>query len=202
MSDMNLAWSLAVVATAFIGGSVEHRQAAEATNLGRLPATTVSVSSVNGKREQNNRYYGVQNLVDGGRTMIDGINYTTWLSDRDSSHWISLAFAKPVRIHSIMIELTARTDRSTTVVAERDPSTTASSNLYRPEEVALDVVYALPDGGRRTDRLPSVGLSGFRSFFPVKQPLERVVEMRLVFPGPSMIEVSEIEVLGTDLDGQ
>jgi hypothetical protein len=63
--------------------------------------------------------------------------------------------------------------------------------------VALDVVFAHPDGSRRTERLPSVSLAGFRSYYPVEQPLDCVVELRLVFPGPSMIEVSEVEVLGT-----
>ena len=48
-----------------------------------------------------------------------------------------------------------------------------------------------------TDKLPSILSSGFRSYYPLDKPLEAVVGLTLVFPGPSMVEVSEIEVMGT-----
>jgi hypothetical protein len=40
-------------------------------------------------------------------------------------------------------------------------------------------------------------LSGFRAYYPLEKPLEGVVGLTLAFPGPSMVEVSEIEVMGT-----
>jgi hypothetical protein len=108
-----------------------------------------------------------------------------------------MEFRKPVDIKSIMIELTAMDSRPSNRIADVDPATTRSSNPRRPEEVALDVVYSDRDGRTRTDRLPSILLSGFRSYFPLEKRLEAVVGLTLVFPGPSMVEVSEIEVLGT-----
>jgi len=193
---LSWAWPL-VVFGVLAGQLIQSREAAQSVNLGRLESTRVSVSSVNGKREQNNPYYGAQNLVDGGRHLIDGINYTTWLSDQDASHWIRLEFRNPVDIKSIMFELTALDSRPLNVISAVDPATTRSSNPRRPEEIALDVVYADRDGRKRTDKLPSILSSGFRSYYPLEKPLEAVVGLTLVFPGPSMVEVSEIEVIGT-----
>ena len=117
---LNWAWPLVVVGVV-IGQPIQSREAAQSVNLGRLESTRVSVSSVNGKREQDNPYYGAQNLVDGGRHLIDGINYTTWLSDQDASHWIRMEFRNPVDIKSIMFELTALDSRPPNVISAVDP---------------------------------------------------------------------------------
>ena len=146
---LSWAWPL-VVFGVVTGQPIQSREAAQSVNLGRLESTRVSVSSVNGKREQNNPYYGAQNLVDGGRNLIDGINYTTWLSDQDASHWIRMEFRNPVDIKSIMLELTALDSRPANRISDVDPVTTRSSNPRRPEEVALDVVYADRDGRKRS----------------------------------------------------
>jgi hypothetical protein len=190
-----LTWAWPLVVFGVVTG--QPIQSGDAVNLGKLESTRMSVSSVNGKREQNNPYYGAHNLVDGGRNLIDGINYTTWLSDQDAEHWVRMEFRKPVDIKSIMIELTALDSRPFNRIAGVDAATTRSSNPARPEEVALDVVYSDRDGRTRTDRLPSISLSGFRSYFPLEKRFEAVVGLTLVFPGPSMVEVSEIEVMGT-----
>jgi hypothetical protein len=189
----NGAGPVVVVFALFTGQSVGSRDAAQSVNLGRLDSTTVSVSTVNGKRDQNNPYYGAPNLVDGGRNLIDGINYTTWLSDQDASHWVRMEFRNSVSVQSIMFELTAR------IIVDVRPTITESSNPTRPrpQEVALDVVYEDRDGRRRTDKLPSTLLRGFRAYYPLEKPLDRVVGLTFVFPGPSMVEVSEIEVMGT-----
>jgi hypothetical protein len=197
MWNVNCAWSFGLVFMVVTGPSFQSREVPQSANLGRLESTTVSVSSVNGKREQNNPYYGAQNLVDGGRNLIDGINYTTWLSDQDASHWIRLEFRNPVDIQSIMLELTALSNRSPNIISDVDPTTTRSLTLHRPQEIALDIVYGDRDGRNRVDKLPSILLSGFRAYYPLKKPLEGVVGLTLVFPGPSMVEVSEIEVMGT-----
>jgi hypothetical protein len=102
-----------------------------------------------------------------------------------------MEFRNPVSVQSIMFELTAR------IIADVGPTTTGSSNPRRPQEVALDVVYEDRDGRSRTDKLPSTLFSGFRAYYPLEKPLERVVGLTFVFPGPSMVEVSEIEVMGT-----
>jgi hypothetical protein len=194
---LNCTWTLGLVFMVVTGLSFQSRDAPQRVNLGRLESATVSVSSVNGKREQNNPYYGARNLVDGGRNLIDGTNYTTWLSDQDASHWIRMEFRNPVDIQSIMFELTALSSRSPNIISDVDPATTRSSNPHRPQEVALDVAYGNRDGRKLADRLPSILLSGFRVYYPLKKPLEGVVGLTLVFPGPSIVEVSEIEVMGT-----
>ena len=117
---LNWAWPL-IVFGVVTGQPIQSREAAQSVNLGRLESTRVSVSSVNGKREQNNPYYGAQNLVDGGRNLIDGINYTTWLSDQDASHWIRMEFRNPVDIKSIMLELTALDSRPASRISDLDP---------------------------------------------------------------------------------
>ena len=58
-------------------------------------------------------------------------------------------------------------------------------------------MYGDRDGRKRVDKQPSIMLSGFRAYYPLDKPLEGVAGLTLVFPGPSMIEVSEIEVMGT-----
>jgi hypothetical protein len=196
MSGFNGARSLLAVVLFANGPLLQDRDAGQQVNLGQLESTGVSVSSVNGKREQNNPYYGARNLVDGGRNVIDGINYTSWLSDQDAFHWIRMKFRGPVDIQSIMVELPARVDPPRNV-SESEPTTTASASQRRPQEVALDVTYGDLDGKRRVEKLPSTWLAGFRAYYPLEKPLAGVVELTLVFPGRSMVEVSEVEVMGT-----
>jgi hypothetical protein len=64
-------------------------------------------------------------------------------------------------------------------------------------EVALDVAYQDANTRGRVDKLPSILLNGFRAYYPLEKPLEGVVSVTLVFPGPSTVEVSEVEVTGT-----
>jgi hypothetical protein len=58
------------------------------------------------------------------------------------------------------------------------------------------VIYADSDGRRRVEKLRSIWLTGFRSYYPLEKPLTSVVELSLVFPGPSYVEVTELEVMG------
>jgi hypothetical protein len=150
---------------------------------------------VNGGREQTNQFYGAQNLIDGGRNIVNGINYTTWLSDRDARHWIKLKFEKPVEVHSLMLELTAFEPSGIAKLAETDSATTDSLSSRRPQEVALDLVR-IEKGRMTTEKLTSTTLKGFRSFYPLSTPLKNVAELDLIFPGPSMVEVAEVELLG------
>ena len=160
-------------------------RAEELVNLGKLGDTFIDAGSVNGGRKLDNVFYGVLNLFDGGHNVINNINYTHWLSDSATRHWLKLRFSAPVEIRSILVEFGA---------AEfiggdgRRPS-------YRPEGFALDVTRLINDR-TEVEKLPSFNVNGFRVFYPLNEPLANVVELLVVFPGPSIVEVAELEVLG------
>ena len=154
-------------------------------NLGKLGDTYVDAGSVNGDRKPDNIFYGVLNLFDGGHNVVNNINYTHWLSDSATRHWLKLRFNGPVEIHSILLEFGAAA-----VIGE-----TERHRPYRPEGFALDVARLTND--RLTlEKLPSFKVDGFRVIYPLNEPLANVIELLVVFPGPSIVEVAEVEVLG------
>ena len=157
-------------------------RAQELVNVGKLSDTFVDASSVNAGRTLDNVFYGVLNLFDGGDNIVNNINYTYWLSDSATRHWVKLRFGAPVEIRSILAEFNA---------AESSPDV----QRLRPEGFALDITR-LTNDRERTEKLPSVKVDGFRIFYPLKEPLADVVGLLVVFPGPSMIEVAELEVMG------
>lgn len=160
-------------------------QGEELTNLGKLSDTLVDASSVNAGRTLDNAFYGVLNLFDGGQNVVNDINYTYWLSDGATRHWVKLRFGAPVEIRSILFEFNA----AECVAGDgRRPS-------RRPEGFALDVTRLVSDSAV-VEKLPSATVDGFRVVYPLKEPLTDVLELLVVFPGPSMIEVAELEVLG------
>ena len=125
------------------------------------------------------------NLFDGGHNVVNNINYTHWLSDSATRHWLKLRFNGPVEIHSILLEFGAAA-----VIGE-----TERHRPYRPEGFALDVARLTND--RLTlEKLPSFKVDGFRVIYPLNEPLANVIELLVVFPGPSIVEVAEVEVLG------
>jgi len=154
-------------------------------NLGKLRGTVAGASSVNADRRLDNVFYGVSNLFDGGQHVVNNINYTYWLSDTATRHWVKLRFGDPVEIHSILVEFNA---------AESAPGDETRPSR-RPEGFAIDV-RRLIGGSELVQKLPSVNVEGFRVIYPLKEPLTDVVELLVVFPGPSMIAVAELEVLG------
>ena len=160
-------------------------RAQELVNVGKLSDTFVDASNVNAGRTLDNVFYGVLNLFDGGDNVVNNINYTYWLSDSATRHWVKLRFGAPVEIRSILVEFNA---------AESSPGVRRLPDR-RPEGFALDITR-LTNDRERTEKLPSVKIDGFRIFYPLKEPLVDVVGLSVVFPGPSMIEVAELEVLG------
>jgi hypothetical protein len=149
----------------------------------RLLSTQIVASSVNGGRPQDNEFYGPLNLADGGENFINNINYTYWLTDHNTVHWVQFRFDEPVQIRFVMLEF---------------PHTGPALSAERPQECALDVAWMGADGERRERKLSSTKIEGFRCFYPLPQdePLPPATELKIVFPGPSMIAVSEVEVLG------
>ena len=174
-------------------------RAQELINLGKLNDTVVDASSVNGGRALDNQFYGLRNLFDGGENLINGINYTYWLTDTATRHWVKVRFAAPVEIRSIMLEFNAKGALRGALpvqLAEADRSATHELPSRRPEEFAIDV-RRQEDGEESVQKLASISVTGFRAFYPLEKPMPDVIELTLIFPGPSMIEVAEIEVMGT-----
>lgn len=143
-------------------------------DLARLSITHASASSVNGDRELDNEYYGVLNLFDRGENVIRRINYTTWLTDAQTTHWVNLRFDSPVTVHAVIIETTGEN---------------------RPTEYAIECTQVHHDQ-RVMREFESVKLRGFKVVQKFVEPLPGVDEIRIIFPGPGKIEVAEIKVLG------
>jgi hypothetical protein len=116
------------------------------------------------------------NLFDDGTNIINKINYNYWLSDAQNGKWIKLSFTKPVIVHSFLIETTGK---------------------YQPREFAVELSQ-LKAGTRRTIReFNSVAINGFRTVFDLPEPVSKVDEVTVLFPGAEMIQVGEIRVWGT-----
>jgi len=171
-------------------------------NLGMLEGTKISASSVNGNREIDNPYYGAFNLFDGGENRINNLNYTSWLTDSEPRHWVKLQFDSPMEVDSIMLELPGKAE-----VMESNPMPTpvpmqkacsCKTSLAaspRPTEFAVDLTTE-HYGTIFTRKLPSIEVTGFRLYYPLKEPVQNVTEVSVVFPGPSILEVLELEVMG------
>ena len=171
-------------------------------NLGMLEGTRISASSVNGARAVDDPYYGALNLFDGGENRINNLNYTTWLTDNESRHWVKLHFDAPMEVDSIMLEVPGRDN-----VMDPNPMPNAmpTAGAYacrtgaalapRPTEFAIDFITE-ENRITATRKLPSVEITGFRLYYPLKKAVQNVTEVTVVFPGPSMIEISELEVMG------
>lgn len=144
-------------------------------NLGRTSIARVYASSVNGGRAMSNQYYGVLNLFDDGEHVVDGINYTYWLSDAGQArHWIRVTFDELVEVHSFVIELTSKN---------------------RPTEFAVSL-KRVQKGSLVSTTVPSKKLKGAVTTRRLPRPIQNVREVMVLFPGPSMISVSEIQILG------
>jgi len=144
-------------------------------DISRLSITRVSASSVNGNRALTNKYYGVLNLFDEGSNFINNINYTFWLTDAQTRHWIKLSFKKPVIVHSVLVETTGK---------------------RRPKEYALELSQVTGGLKRVIKDYDSIQIKGFRVTYKLPERVPNVNQIMIIFPGPEMIEVSEIKVMG------
>jgi hypothetical protein len=171
-------------------------------NLGMLEGTKISASSVNGARPVDDPFYGALNLFDGGENRINNLNYTTWLTDNEPRHWVKLHFDAPMEVDSIMLEVPGKADVSD---PNPMPNVIPAAGVYacrtgaalsrRPTEFAVDLTTE-HDGTISIRKLPSLEVTGFRLYYPLEKPVQNIIELTVVFPGASSIEVSELEVIG------
>ncbi|MCK4752718.1 MAG: hypothetical protein KAS75_04665 [Planctomycetes bacterium] len=155
-------------------------------DISRLSITRVSASSINGNGVPTNRHHGVLNLFDDGSNFINNTNYTCWLSQPGARHWIKLSFLKLVTVHSVFVETT---------------------NQRKPEEYGLELSRVTNIRRHIVKDYDSIPIKGFRTTYKLPEPVSDVNEIMIIFPGPGIVEVSEIKVmgsvpLGTDLTPQ
>lgn len=176
----------------------------QTVNLGRLRDTVVSASSVNGGRDISDKFYGVLNCFDGGKNIINKLNYSFWLSGEEAEHhqhWISARFPTDVTISEIWIITQALEEPPPLVLTEQSPKTTRTHQGGRPWECALDITYGRGETAV-TKRLPSFWIPGFRHKVKMDVPLKRVSALKFIFPGgKGNIEIEELEILGPQQDG-
>ena len=148
----------------------------EIIDISRLAITHVTASSVNGGRSLDNEFYGILNLFDNGTNIINGKRCDYWLSDRDSQHWLNFSFDKPVSVNSVVVETTGN---------------------RKPEEFALEFIQVSDNSKKTTKYFESVKIKGFKTKFDLKIAIVNISEIKIIFPGPDMMELSEIRILGS-----
>jgi hypothetical protein len=143
-------------------------------NLARCQNARVSVSSVNGDQEMASPYCGVRNLFDGGSHMVNGINYSYWLTQPGNDRpWARVRFIAPVRVSRVVIDLVEQYDPEWVLVEVRTGETTTEHGPFKAT-VPRTVVE-----------------------FP--RTMEDVREIRIVFirvAGNGLTRVDEIAVMG------
>jgi hypothetical protein len=149
-------------------------------DVSQLSITRVSASSVNGNRPLTDKCYGVLNLFDKGSNFINGINYTYWLTDAQLRHWVELTFLKPVTIYSVFVETTGENE---------------------PKGYGLEVCRVTKGLEQKVKDYDSITIKGFRTTYNLPEPVSDVNMIRIIFPGPEMIAVSEIKVMGQVMQG-
>ena len=167
-------------------------------NLGRLKETIVSASSINGARNGDNPFYGVKNCFDGGRNIINNINYSYWLSGTPGDHGqhsINVRFPTAVKIDELWIITPGLSQPPPLILSEESPKTTENFQSRRPWEYALDITYGVGEAAV-TKRVPSFWLIGFRHKVKIEEKLEGVTALKFIFLGRGNIEIEEIEILG------
>ena len=152
-----------------LAGSSEH----DLVNLARLPIARVYASRSNGAPLQDNAFYGVRNAFDGGKNVVNGINYSSWTAS--AGDFVVVRFSEAVTVRAVLIESGSDPDHSLpesfwVQLRGEVPSSLVISPVVIREEVPL--VYALP-----------AATPGVR-------------EVMITFASPDGFHIDEIQVLG------
>jgi hypothetical protein len=139
-------------------------------NLGRLSIARVFVSDVNGGRAADNPMYGARNLFDGGKNVINGINYSYWLSG-DGPHWALVRFSMPVTVDAVIVKIDGEQIPQKFWVHLRSGS---------PPQLTMS---------------PAMSWTRERAAYVPAAPAKDVHEVMVLFEGKT-IRVDEIEILG------
>jgi hypothetical protein len=160
-------------------GATGHAQEAPPplVNLSRLSIAAVFASGANGGRSIADPFYGVRNAFDGGRNLVNGINYSSWGS-ASAQDYVLVRFARAVTVSGVAVS--------------------HASSLPGAESLALHT-----RGGDPSSLViwPTVELAGPRSVHALAAPVAGVSEITLHFSATSAFHVGEIEVLGPPPEG-
>ncbi len=152
-------------------------------NLGRTSISRVYASSVNGNRSMANKFYGVRNLFDKGNNYINKLNYTSWLTDSESKHWVKLKFTENAEVHKVLVEVGNVSDKY-------------SKQSRIPNEFVLKIEYLNDDKNIISKTLDSISIKKFITTYSLPEPIKNVKSVTILFFGERIIEVHEIQVLG------
>jgi len=151
-------------------------------NLGRTSIASVSASSVNGKREMDNVFYGIVNAFDDGKNVRNGIPYTYWLPEPDDTECsVEVLFSRPVEIRSISVD-----------GSRRNMPGMLPSFLEQPVLLEWSGSLELADGST----VDLANVDGARQFAPRIRRVTRVSFSFAQLVQKSELKVHEIRIMG------
>lgn len=142
-------------------------------NLARLPITRVFAGGRNGGPDAEG-FYGVRNAFDGGKNILNGINYSSWNADGPQGYVI-VRFSQPVTVTGMLVEASS------------------SYGMPAPENFTVQI---RSNGAAELFLSPTVALDGLRTVYAPSRPIERVREVMLLFQAKTVFAVDEIEIYG------
>ncbi len=179
------AWFLGLTVALFgaipcLAESSEH----DLVNLARLSIARVYASRCNGGRPQEDAFYGVRNAFDGGRNVVNGINYSTWGSD-GAEDFVLVRFSQAVTVRAVVIE-SPDDDHEPPEGFWVQARGEGASPLVMSPMVTIDaepMVYALPVAtqGVREVMITLASRGGFS-----------VREIRILGPAPTGLNLIEV----------
>jgi hypothetical protein len=153
-------------------------------NLGRLSIARVYASGCNGGRPLENAFYGVRNAFDGGRNVVNDINYSTWASNGPED-FVVVRFSEAVTVTAVVIESGSVYDPPPETfwlqTRGREPSSLVTSPKVTVDDELM--VYALPVATQGV-REVTITFAGRGHFF--------VGEIRILGPAPAGLNLTEV----------
>ncbi len=153
-------------------------------NLARLPIARVYASRSSEARLQDDAFYGVRNAFDGGRNVVNGINYSTWLPS--AAAFVVVRFSEAVTVRAVVIESSGdlydfygSPESFWVQLRGEGPLSLVMSTLVIREEVPM--VYALP-----------AATPGVREVIITFASTGGVGEIQILGPAPAGSTLSEV----------
>jgi hypothetical protein len=143
-------------------------------NLGRLSIARVFSGGRAGGQDAE-KFYGVRNAFDGGSNIINGLNYSSWVSGPQD--FVIVRFSQPVTVTGMVVE--------------------GSRVSYTPSPGSF-TIQIRSAGARDLFLSPAIAFEAGRVIYALPGPVGGVREIMLTFQSksPSGFGVEEIQILG------